>query len=138
MAALCTALLVLAGCGDDDNGPEATTTSIAAGPTSTSPVVTTSPVGTTSSSTSGQVVEVTFRAGSVEGPSQVEAKVGDTLTVRVTSDVAEEVHVHTFDLHAELEPGVAGEITFTTDIPGRHEVELEDSGKRLFTLVVQA
>lgn len=94
------------------------------------------PAATTTTLPSGQIVEVTFRNGQVDGPSQVEAEVGDTLTLRVTSDVAEEIHVHTFDLSADLEPGVPGEITFVAGIPGRHEVELEDSGKRLFTLVV--
>ncbi len=75
--------------------------------------------------------------GKVSGDSRVTVKLGEQVTIRVVSDVAEEVHVHTYDLTVDLEPGVPGEVTFTADIPGVHEVELEDSHLHLTSLEVQ-
>ena len=92
---------------------------------------------TTAAATSGQVAEFTFSGGKVTGDSRVTVKLGDQVTIRVTSDVAEEVHVHTYDRMVDLEPGVPGEVTFTADIPGVHEVELEDSAHHLTSLEVQ-
>lgn len=93
---------------------------------------------TTTTSPAGRVVEYTYAGGSVEGDgNRVEVDLGERLTVRVTSDVTEEIHVHTYDHRVELEPGVPGEVTFEASIPGVHEVELELSHRLLFSLVVQ-
>ena len=54
----------------------------------------------------------------------------------MTSDVAEEVHVHGYDLTVDLVPGQPGEVAFTADLPGAYEVELEGTGKLLFQLRV--
>lgn len=59
---------------------------------------------------------------------------GETVVLRATSDVAEELHVHTFDLRTELAPGRPGELRFTAEIPGRQEVEFERSAKTALTL----
>ncbi len=70
-------------------------------------------------------------------PKTYDVKVGDEVTISVTSDVAEEVHVHGYDKTVDLEPGVPGEVTFKADIPGVFEAELEGSGKLLFELRVE-
>ena len=125
----------LSACGDDDSG---TVT-----PSTTAPAVATTVAGASTTVTSpttvpaGRVVDYSFRGGSVTGEGRVTVKLGDQLTIRVVSDVAEEVHVHTFDLMVDLEPDAPGRITFTADIPGVHEVELERSHLRLFSLEVQ-
>ncbi len=79
-------------------------------------------------------VEVVEGEVTVEGPATV--GLGDEVTIRVTADVADEVHVHTYDLYADLEPGTPGEITFVAEIPGVHEVELEGAGLLLLNLEV--
>ena len=102
----------LSACSSDDDGTTATSTSApsatATSTTATSTgVVTTVPAApTTTAAASGKVAEFTFTGGNVTGDSRVTVKLGDEVTIRVTSDVAEEVHVHTYDLTVDLEPGV--------------------------------
>lgn len=125
----------LSACGDDETStptPPASTTI----PSSTIPS-TSVPGATTTTAAAGRVVDYTFRGGTVGGEGRVTVKLGEQLTIRVVSDVAEEVHVHTYDLTADLEPDSPGRLTFTADIPGVHEVELEHSHLRLFSLEVQ-
>ncbi|MEA2900611.1 MAG: hypothetical protein QOH36_498 [Actinomycetota bacterium] len=128
----------LSACSSDDDGDA--TTSTTANPSTT--VVVTTPGATTTTgplttAPSGRVAAFTFMGGHVSGDSRVTVKLGEQVTIRVVSDVAEEVHVHTYDRKVELEPGVPGEVTFTADIPGVHEVELEDSALHLTSLEVQ-
>jgi heme/copper-type cytochrome/quinol oxidase subunit 2 len=61
---------------------------------------------------------------------------GAHVTLAVTSDVADEVHVHGYDVETELEPGTPAELTFDATIPGVFEVELHESGTVLLTLQV--
>ena len=55
----------------------------------------------------------------------------------VTSDVADEVHVHGYDEKAAVPANGTVELSFTADIPGVFEVELEQRGRRLLTLEVR-
>jgi hypothetical protein len=123
------ALLVLAACGEGDDSP--TVASDASTPTTVSAGPTTSPA------TAATVLGVTVRGGSVvEGASRQRARLGQPVTVRVTSDVADEVHVHGYDLTAEVAAGGTAELTFTADLPGVYEVELEGAHLPLFELTV--
>ena len=84
-----------------------------------------------------RVIDVSVAGGSVTGPgSRVEAALGEDLVLRVTSDVADEVHVHGYDERAQVPAGGTVEIPFTADIPGGFEVELEGTGQLLFQLRV--
>ena len=84
-----------------------------------------------------RVIDVSVAGGSVTGPgSRVEAALGEDLVLRVTSDVADEVHVHGYDERAEVPAGGTVEIVFTADIPGGFDVELEGTGQLLFQLRV--
>ena len=75
--------------------------------------------------------------GKVTGvESRVPAKLGERLEVRVTSDVAEQVHVHGYDLTADVAAGGVASIEVDATIPGGFEVELEKSHKTLFQLRV--
>jgi heme/copper-type cytochrome/quinol oxidase subunit 2 len=86
----------------------------------------------------GAVVEATYAGGNVAVESErMSVPLGSQVTVRVTSDVAEEVHVHGYDLHADVGPGLAGEVTFVAQVPGLFEVELEESKLFLFELAVE-
>ena len=88
-------------------------------------------------SPSVRVIDVSVAGGSVTGPgSRVEAALGEDLVIRVTSDMADEVHVHGYDERAEVPAGGTVEIPFTADIPGGFEVELEGTGQLLFQLRV--
>lgn len=74
---------------------------------------------------------VSERSGSSEIP------LGEKLRLRVECDTGDEVHVHGYDASAPCAPGQAAAITFTADIPGVFEVELEESGLALLELTVR-
>ena len=61
---------------------------------------------------------------------------GQEVTLNVTSDVADEVHVHGYDKKADVEAGGSVSITFIADIPGQFEVELEDAHLKIVELRV--
>lgn len=83
------------------------------------------------------VVDVEVTDGEVAGGAQrIEVDLGTDVVVTVTADVAEEVHVHTYDLFADVAPGQVAEIVFVADVPGVHEIELEGSGLLLAQLEV--
>jgi hypothetical protein len=51
---------------------------------------------------------------------------GQQVIIKVISDIADELHLHGYDLHTDLEAGKEGSIIFTADKTGRFEFELED------------
>lgn len=101
--------------------PVATTTTVAADTTSTAAAIT----ATTGTAPAGAVVEVVVADGEVTGGGRVEVDLGEEVVLRVTSDVADEVHIHGYDLRAEVAAGGTIEIAFTAAVPGIFEVELE-------------
>jgi hypothetical protein len=82
------------------------------------------------------VFEVTVAGGAVEGVGNREVPRGTDVLIRVVADVADEIHVHGYDLHAEVGPGAPGEVRFVADAPGVFEVELEGAGLLLLSLTV--
>ena len=138
--------LALAGCGGsndgddrgDDHGgddhdrgttttPAATTTTTAA--TTTTPTTTTAQPATTIAIT---VVDAKPQGG-IARPS---VKRGDHVVLVVNSDTADEIHVHGYDLSADVEAGGTVRIPFVADTPGRFEVELENLGVQLAEITV--
>jgi plastocyanin len=67
---------------------------------------------------------ISISGGTVSpAPSRVEVARGQTVRITVTSDVADEVHVHGYDRSVPLQPGVAGTVEFVADADGLYEVE---------------
>jgi hypothetical protein len=62
--------------------------------------------------------------------------VGDNVVIQVTSDTADHVHLHGYDVMVDVVPGTPAMVAFTADIPGAFEVELEDAGLLLLELEV--
>jgi plastocyanin len=90
-----------------------------------------------SASATGQRIEVEVAGGQVSGDTgRVPVTAGEQITLVITSDVADEVHVHGYDLEAELSPGQPAEIAFDATIPGVFEVELHEAGTQLLSLQV--
>jgi hypothetical protein len=122
-------VVVAGGCGSSDNKPSATSRASTTSTSSTSSI--------TSSSSIGTLVEITVAAGQVAGGvKHVQVDVGSNVTIRITSDVAEGLHVHGYDLKRDLTPGAPVELTFTADIPGVFDVELEHAGLKIAELQV--
>ena len=107
----------------------APTTATTATPPTTTPTTTTAPP-------SGTVIEMEITDGKLEGGARREAApLGEEVTVRVSGNSADHVHVHGYDLFLHLEDG-EGELAFVADIPGVFEIELEEAGIVLVQLEV--
>jgi hypothetical protein len=85
----------------------------------------------------GRRIEVQVSGGQISGESgRVPVTVGEHVTLVITSDAADQVHVHGYDLETELSPGQPAELTFDATIPGVFEVELHEAGTVLLSLQV--
>ena len=127
-------VLALSGCAGTD--PDAAAgTSTASSTTSSSSAEQSSDAAPRSAS--GQRIEVQVAGGQVSGDTgRVPVAAGTEVTLSVTSDVPDQVHVHGYDLEAELAPGAPAELTFDATVAGVFEVELHDAGTVLLTLQV--
>jgi FtsP/CotA-like multicopper oxidase with cupredoxin domain len=137
--------LALAGCGGDSAGtvadatPSPSATSAAPSPSASSASPTASGTPTpTPTEDEGQVVEVTVAGGKVSGPDgRVKVKKGDTVTLRVTSDVADEIHLHGYDETVDVQAGGTAELTFEATLDGVFEAELEERALQLVEFQIQ-
>jgi hypothetical protein len=68
---------------------------------------------------------------------ELEHKEGDTIRFRVRSPVAEEVHVHGYDLLLQVQPGKVARAAFPADITGIFEIEFHNSGEQIAELRVE-
>jgi hypothetical protein len=85
-----------------------------------------------------QRVEVRFAGGTVEGGvSRVPVNLGSTVALVVTSDVADEVHLHGYDRRADVPVGGTATIDFVADHAGVFEAELESRGIQLVQLEIR-
>jgi hypothetical protein len=83
-------------------------------------------------------IEVDLTAGRATGDTgRIPVALGEAVTLVLTSDVADEVHVHGYDKTAELVPGQPAELTFDATVPGVFEVELHEAGTVPLTLQVE-
>ena len=72
----------------------------------------------------------------VGGVKEIEAEKGDHVRIEVTSDVAEELHLHGYDISREVAAGGTGRLNFKADIEGVFELEVENSGVQIAELTV--
>ena len=134
----------------DDSEPAANTISSEAQPTTvetttqvtttqetTTVATTTVETTTTAAEDQPQRVNVRFENGEVVG-GLVEAEIeqGAQVVLTVRADVTDEVHLHGYDLTAEVAPGQPGRITFRADDVGVFEAELEELGIPIAELTV--
>ena len=106
--------LALAGCG---GGNSSSTTTQASGPVT---------------------IDVQIKGGKPTGGIQrATASKGQQVAIVVHSDVADEVHVHGYDLHKNVKAGGTVRIQFRADIPGVFEAELESRKLQIVELTVQ-
>jgi hypothetical protein len=108
--ALATALMLLVGCGGDSDSAEVEAGSVS--------------------------IDVAYLNGVVDDGSRRQVANGTEVTLTVTSDVAERVHVHGVDQIADVDAGSPARFVFEANLAGVWEVELEDSGRLLFELQI--
>jgi len=62
---------------------------------------------------------------------------GDRVLIIVRSDVADEVHLHGYDISRDVAAGGTVRLRFRAKLPGRFEVELENRGVPIADLTVE-
>lgn len=72
----------------------------------------------------------------VGGVRELEFSAGDEIRFRVRSDVADEVHVHGYDLSKAVTAGGTVSFSFPADLEGIFEAELEERGTQIAELRV--
>ena len=86
----------------------------------------------------GRIVEITIAGGQAQTAAErVVVALNSVVRLIVTSDVADEVHVHGIDEEFEVQPGETVTRDFVADIPGIFEVEAHGDAGLLFTLQVE-
>ena len=72
----------------------------------------------------------------VKGPDVTTVREGEEITVNITSDAADEMHLHGYDRHAHLKPGVTATLKFKATKTGRFTYELHNAGLELGAIEV--
>lgn len=139
-------VLVVAACGN----PDATTTTAGGNPTSTSgqstttlttagttlaTTTTSAPVATTTTAADLPRIEVEHGVKTA-GLDIISVRVGETVRFEVEADIADEVHVHGYDLSFETIPNEAILVEFLADATGIFEVEIEGLGLQIVDIEV--
>ena len=139
LAALAATTFVFAACGDDDTTTATSTTTPSDTPTSIDDEADGPDEVTTTTAdvaAAGTVIEIEVAGGEVTGGGRQKVGLGESVTIRVTSDVDDHIHLHGYDVLTDVRAETPAELTFDATIPGVFEVELEDSRSQLLELEI--
>ena len=133
------AFVTVAACGDGGSertaSPPTATTSVSSSAPSSRPT----PSGTDSPAAqqADSTFDIAVAGGQATGDTgRLKVAVGDKVSIRVTSDASDEVHLHGYDEVAAVAPAQPAELLFEATIPGVFAIELENSGLALASLQV--
>jgi len=128
VVAATVASIALVGCGSNDSESASTDT------TTTETTTTT----TTTEAEKPTEVKVVVVNGSPQGGivRQTVSK-DDQVVLVVTSDVADEIHLHGYDKAKDVAAGGTIRLPFKATIPGRFEAELESRGVQIAEITVE-
>jgi copper(I)-binding protein len=130
--ALVVSGFALASCGGDDEATGTTETETETTTTIESTTMTTEPEVETPTVLRIVVVNSAPKGGIVRKTVDKD----DRVVIVVKSDVADEVHLHGYDISRDVAAGGTARIAFRASIPGRFEVELEERGVQIADLTV--
>jgi heme/copper-type cytochrome/quinol oxidase subunit 2 len=83
------------------------------------------------------VYDIVVKGGRrVSEPAVLKVHQGDDVKFRITSDVADEFHLHGYDLHVQVSPERSAVLEFTAKLSGRFTYELHKAGLDLGALEV--
>jgi hypothetical protein len=85
-----------------------------------------------------KVPELEIRGGApVGGPLEVEVTEGDELRIDISTDAADELHLHSYDVYFDIVPGKTNELVVEkADIGGVFELESHTTGALLAEISV--
>jgi hypothetical protein len=137
-AATLVALFVVARPDGEDASGEATTAAVTrTEPPELEPIEPTATAETETAEPEPVRLMVAVRGGRpLDGIARADAKQGDSIVLVVRSDVADHVHVHGYDLMADVGPGRPARMQFRATLTGRFEIELEDVHRQIAQLTV--
>jgi sporulation-control protein spo0M len=130
------AALITAGCGGSGDSDNATGS---AQPSNQPSTVNPSDMSNEQAPPSRLLVDVTIKGGNVTPTNQqLKAGVREQIVVRVNSDAADELHVHSTPEHSfNIEAKPNQSFQFSVDVPGKVDVELHKANKTIATIQVQ-
>jgi hypothetical protein len=134
IAVVAVVVILTAGGGDDDgSGTQASATQTAT-PTPTQDQPEAQPQDAETPTPTSKPKPPLLQGGKV---THLEFKEGDTVKFRVVSPVAEEVHIHGYDIAKDLEPNKEITVSFPATIEGIFEIEYEHAGEQIGELRVE-
>lgn len=124
---------------DDAAGTATAAETTTAATTTEPPPATTTEATTTAPPPEPQVVRarIVVPAGTAPAVQKLSVQRDKEVVLVVEAEVADEVHVHGYDLSAEVAPGQPATIRFKASAPGIFEIELEDSALAIGELEVR-
>jgi hypothetical protein len=124
---------------DDSAAPATTSVAPTTTETATGPPATTAEHSATTAPKPPDVITIRIAvpADAVPKVRRYSVRKGRTVVLVVTSQLAEHVHLHGYDLMADVAPGKRATMRFTASVPGRFEIELEDRGLEIAELEVR-
>jgi hypothetical protein len=90
----------------------------------------------TTSAKSGPVVIHVVGGKPQGGVQKITVKKGDPVKFTVQSDVSDEIHVHGYNFHKDVEKGGSVSFNFPAKIEGIFDIELESRGEQIASLQV--
>jgi hypothetical protein len=132
---LTAAAVITAGCGGSTSSDNATGGASSSQPSTINP----SDMSNDQAPPTRLVVDVTIKDGTVTPTNeQLQAALKEPIVIRVNSDAADQLHVHSTPEHTfNVEAKPAQVFQFTVDVPGKVDVELHHMDKTIATITVQ-
>jgi hypothetical protein len=133
---LTAAALITAGCGGSTGTDNATGS---AQPSNQPSTVSPSDMSNDQAPPTRLAIDVDIKGGDVTPTNQqLQAGVKEQVIIRVNSDAADELHVHSTPEHKfNVEAKPMQVFQFTVDVPGKVDVELHKLNKTIATITVQ-
>ncbi|MFS0898042.1 hypothetical protein [Mycolicibacterium litorale] len=127
------AALVAAACGGSQDSEEATS------PSPSASTISPSDMTDQQRPTDRLTIDITIEGGTVTPTNaRLQGKVGEPIVLRVNSDAADELHVHSVPEHSfRVEPKPGQQFQFTVDVPGNVDIELHDLNRVIASVQVQ-
>ncbi|MCV7422663.1 hypothetical protein H7K45_19125 [Mycobacterium yunnanensis] len=134
LVAVTAVALLLAGCGGSNGSGDATSSAPGTANSSAAPQM-----SDQQAPPEQLVVDVNIKDGKVTPTNeQLQAKVGEAIVIRVDSDAADKLHVHSNPEHTfDVEPKAGQSFQFTVAVPGKVDVELHELNRTIASIAVQ-
>jgi len=131
-AASTVASIALVGCGSNDSESASSTDTTTTETTATEETTT-----TTEAEKPTEVKIVVVNGAPKGGIVRQTVDKNDQVVLVVTSDVADEIHLHGYDKAKDVTAGGTIRLPFKATIPGRFEAELESRGVQIAEITVE-